>query len=54
MYTIHEQDVSTLNQGLTGSSFPPFVVKDQAGNHVFFGVTRAQCEDWIQRNTQTN
>lgn len=51
MYTIHEQDTSTLNQGLTGSSFPPFVVKDQNGNHVYFGVTRAACEAWIIANT---
>lgn len=51
MYTIHEQDVSTLNQGITGSSFPPFIVKDANGNHVFFGVTRQQCEQWIANNS---
>ncbi len=51
MYTIHEQDVSTLNQGLTGSSFPPFIVKDQNDNHVYFGATRPDCEAWIIRNT---
>jgi len=50
MYTIEEQDVSTLNQGVTGNSFPPFVVKDSEGNHVFFGITRQQCEEWIQNN----
>ena len=51
MYTIEEQNVTTLNQGLIGSSFPPFVVKDSEGNHVFFGVTLQQCEEWIANNS---
>jgi hypothetical protein len=53
MYTIEEQDVSTLNQGLVGGSFPPFIVKDSTGAPVYFGVTRAACEEWIQNNTQS-
>ena len=53
MYTIEEQNVSSLNQGLISSSFPPFVVKDANGNHVFFGVTRQQCEEWIQNNLES-
>ena len=51
MYTIEEQDVTTLNQGLISNSFPPFIVKDSEGNHVFFGVTRQQCEEWIANNS---
>ncbi len=45
MYTIVEPYSNT--QEAKEGNVPFFLVKDSNGNTVFFGVTRQECENWI-------
>ena len=33
-----------------GTTLPPFIVNDENGNPVFYGVTEQQCQEWIDSN----
>lgn len=50
MYIIEEPYINTPEA--TIGDLPFFIVKDKNGNIVFYAVTRQECENWI--NSQSN
>jgi hypothetical protein len=49
MYTIIEPYINTPEA--KEGNVPFFFVEDSNGNTVFYGVTKQECEDWINNNS---